>query len=165
MLLEAMASDSGGGGGCFSSSSSESNSSNLICSRILKGSRLGPAKSKKIRPWRHARGFAQMPSTFQPLNQTPKTHPETHGHPALVQRVGSVLGFCAWFTDTADCDRQSACGWLMLTLVQKSRCANAALWFFSAIWLIHTLTSTRILPPPLALESLSSIFISLFSSA
>ncbi len=120
-------------------------------------------RAKKIRPWRHARGFAQMPSKFQPLNRTPKTHPETHGRPAPVQRGASVLGFCAWFTDTADCDRRSACGWLMLTLVQESRSTNAALWFFSATRLIHTLTSTRILPPPL--ESLSSIFISLFSSA
>ncbi len=163
MLLEAMASD--GGGGCFSSSSSESNSSNLICSRILKGSRLGPAKSKKIHPWRHARGFAQMPSTFQPLNQTQKHTLKPmvtlHRSSESVLSLDSVHGSQ---TRQIAIGSQPVVDWC-LPLCKRAGAQTWGCGFFSAIWLIHTLTSTRILPPPLALESLSSIFISLFSSA
>lgn len=103
-------------------------------------------KKKHTSVTTRARGFARTPPP-NPRTPTCSTHPHpgTHGHPVAVRRGGSVLGFCAWLTDTGDCDRRSACGWLMLTLVQKSRSANVSLWFFPAI---HTLTSTRILPPP-----------------
>lgn len=62
-----------------------------------------------------------------------------------------VLGCCAWLRDSADSDRRSDCGRLMLTLVQNRRSRNVSLWFLfslAVIRVIHTDFSTYAQQPP-----------------
>lgn len=72
-----------------------------------------------------------------------------------------VLGCCAWLRDSADSDRRSDCGRLMLTLVQNRRSRNVSLWFLffscsnpgDSHWLQHV-HSAAYLPHFLLLPSL-----------
>lgn len=132
--------------GCFWKT--PSTTSNLIWLLILTGSDRCPEKFNDTammmfwtQPWSAC--WKQKRSKFDILHFThsPKSeqnpqhthpHPQPHDYPMLLQswcQGSCVLGCCAWLRVSADSDRRSDCGRLMLTLVQNRRSRNVSLWF------------------------------------
>lgn len=137
--------------GCFWKTPSRT--SNLIWLLILTGSAKINYTAMMIF-WRYV-CWKQKRSKFNILHYShcPKSeqnpqhthpHPQPHDYPMLLQlwcQGSCVLGCCAWLRDSADSDRRSDCGRLMLTLVQNRRSRNVSLWFLfflAVIRVIHT---------------------------
>lgn len=153
--------------GCFWKT--PSTTSNLIWLLILTGSDRCPEKFNDTammmfwtQPWSAC--WKQTRSKFDILHFThcPKSeqnpqhthpHPQPHDYPMLLQswcQGSCVLGCCAWLRDSADSDRRSDCGRLMLTLVQNGAemCRCGFFFFRAVIRVIHTDFSTFTQQPP-----------------
>lgn len=129
--------------GCFCKT--PSSTSNLTWLLILTGSDFCPAKTNDTAMtmfeayacWKQKSSKLEIfHSTHCPKSeQNPQhthPHPQPHDYPMLLQlwwQGSCVLGCCAWLRDSADSDRRSDCGRLMLTLVQNRRSRNVSLWF------------------------------------
>jgi len=135
MLLEAI-----------SSSSSESNASNLICSRILKGSPFCPAKSENTHAWRHARGLART------LIPEPRHAVHTHTREPVVALSRSREAVRSWDSVHGSQTRAIAIGgqpvvnWC-LPLSKRAGAQTCRCGFSGELSVSHDDINTH-LPPP-----------------